>query len=399
LIQQNRAKSPFLAHIGPILFLTCIFWLNFLSRIILAPLLPTIETDLGITHGEAGSLFMIISIGYSMALLGSGFISSKLSHRTTIIISSVMTGLTLLGISFAHSLFEIRIGLLGLGMAAGLYLPSGMTTITAIIEYKHWGKAIAIHELAPSLAFITAPLISESLMQCCPWKGVLILIGGMSILAGISFSLFGSGGTFTGNTPNYGNISKLLGRRPFWIMTVLFSLGIACSIGIYSMLPLYLVSERYIDRSFANTVIGLSRIPVLFVAIVAGWISDRIGPKATIRCVLIFNGIMTMLLGITPGNFIVMIIFLQPMLSVCFFPAAFTILSSISPPEQRSLTVSLTVFVAYLMGAGIIPAAMGILGETVTFSISFVIVGGLIGISFVLTRFISSITDDHSCGK
>ncbi len=396
MINSSRGNTSFLTHLGPILFLTGIFWINFLSRIILAPLLPTIETDLGISHGEAGSLFMMISIGYSVALLGSGFISSILSHRTTIIMSSVTTGLALFGIAFAHSLFEIRIGLLGLGMAAGLYLPSGMTTITAIVEYKHWGKAIAIHELAPSLAFITAPLISEGLMQCCPWKGVLIMIGSMAILAGISFALFSSVGTFTVNTPNYGNIRKLLGLRPFWIMTILFSLGIAASIGIYSMLPLYLVSERAIERGLANTLIGLSRIPVLLVAIISGWISDRIGPKITIQCVLIFNGIMTMFLGIIPGNYLVIIIFLQPMLSVCFFPAAFTILSSIFPQELRSLTVSLTVFFAYLMGAGFIPAGMGVLGEVASFATSFVIVGGLIGTSVVLTRFLNSTRDKQS---
>lgn len=388
MININKSYTSFLAQVGPILFLTGIFWINFLSRIILAPLLPIIETDLGISHGEAGSLFLMTSIGYSMALLGAGFLSSLLSHRMTIILSSVMTGLTLFGIAAAHSLPEIRIGFLGLGMAAGLYLPSGMTTITAIVEYKHWGKAIAIHELAPSLAFITAPLLSEGLMQCCPWKGVLITIGSMAILAGIAFALFGSGGTFTGSTPNYGNISKLLGQRSFWIMIVLFSLGIAASIGIYSMLPLYLVAERSIERGFANTLIGLSRIPVLLFAFIAGWISDRIGPKTTIQCVMIFNGITTMFLGIIPGNFVAVIIFLQPMLSVCFFPAGFSLLSSICPPEQRSLMVSLTVFFAYLMGAGIIPATLGILGETASFAISFIIVGGLLGSSVVLTRFL-----------
>ena len=388
MINVSRRNESFYAHAGPILFLTGIFWINFLSRIILAPLLPIIEPDLGISHGESGGFFMMISIGYSMALLGSGFISSLLSHRTTITISSIATGLALFGITFAHSLLEIRIGLLTLGMAAGLYLPSGMTTITVIVEYKHWGKAIAIHELAPSLAFITAPLISEGLMQCLPWKGVLIMIGGMAILAGISFALFGSRKTFASSTPNYGNISNLLGQRHFWIMTVLFSLGIAASIGIYSMLPLYLVSERAIERGLANSLIGLSRIPVLLIAIIAGWISDRAGPKMTIRCVLIFNGIMTILLGIIPGNFIVIIIFLQPMLSVCFFPAAFSLLSSICPPEQRSLTVSFTVLFAYLMGAGFIPAGMGLLGEVGSFAMSFVILGGFLGASVVLTRFL-----------
>ena len=61
--------TSFRSHIGPILFLAGIFFLNFLGRIILAPLLPTIEKDLGLGHSEAGSLFLLISLGYFIALL------------------------------------------------------------------------------------------------------------------------------------------------------------------------------------------------------------------------------------------------------------------------------------------------------------------------------------------
>ena len=132
---------------GAILLLTGIFFLNFLSRIILAPLLSTIETDLGLGHGEAGSLFLLISLGYFISLLGSGFVSSRLTHRRTIILSATAIGLALLGISLSKGLWGIRLGLLLLGLAAGLYLPSGISTLTSLVSPKQWGKALAIHEL------------------------------------------------------------------------------------------------------------------------------------------------------------------------------------------------------------------------------------------------------------
>jgi len=37
------AAQSFLREVGPVVFLVVIFFLNFVSRIILAPLLPTIE--------------------------------------------------------------------------------------------------------------------------------------------------------------------------------------------------------------------------------------------------------------------------------------------------------------------------------------------------------------------
>lgn len=387
---EKSTETPFISNIGPVLFITVIFLLNFLSRVVLAPLMPAVENDLGISHSVAGRLFMWISIGYSTALLGSSMISSRVSHRTTIIISSIATGVALISIAMSRSFTHVYLGLLFLGLAAGIYLPSGIATITVLTDRKHWGKAIAIHELAPSLAFIAAPFISEACLNHCSWRGVLVIIGIASILTGLFFTFFGIGGNFRGGIPNYGNISILLARHTFWIMTILFSLGIAASIGIYSMLPLYLVAERGIERSLANTVIAFSRIPVLFIALIAGWVTDRIGPYITMKIVLVFNGIMTVMLGTMPGSWVFVFVFLQPMLSVCFFPAAFTVLSQIGPPHLRNLTISITVFVAYLTGAGFIPALMGTLGETQSFAMAIILTGFLIFTSVFLASTLKS---------
>ena len=81
-------ESPsFFSQLGPILFLTTIFFLNFIGRIVFAPLMPSIENNLGLDHTEAGSMFLLISLGYFISLLGSGFLSCRLTHRKTIIIS------------------------------------------------------------------------------------------------------------------------------------------------------------------------------------------------------------------------------------------------------------------------------------------------------------------------
>src|SRR5262249_22803417 len=70
-VRQNRVTEPFWPQVGPVFFLTVLFLINFIARIILSPLLPTIEKELGISHGEAGSFFFLISAGYVIALLGS----------------------------------------------------------------------------------------------------------------------------------------------------------------------------------------------------------------------------------------------------------------------------------------------------------------------------------------
>lgn len=369
--------------------LTGIFLVNFLSRIVLAPLMPVIEQELHLDHTGAGGLFLLIAIGYSAGLLGSGFVSSRLTHRRTIILAAVACGSVLMLISASQSLWTIRLGLLLLGATTGIYLPSGITTITGAFSSRDWGKALAVHELAPTLAYMSAPLLVEGMLLFFPWRGVLGLIGLISAVLGLAFLCIPAGGGSTGEVPSRRNVRLLFGNPSFWIMAVLFGLAIGSSIGVYSMMPLFLIAERGFDRETANTLMGLSRIPVIAMALGSGWISDRFGPKPTVAAAILFTGLTTILLGILPGRWVIPMMFIQPMLMICFFPAGFMILSRLVPPGARNLSVSLTVFTANLLGAGFLPPLLGVFGDNGAFGAAFILIGTLMLLAvFLLPRLI-----------
>ena len=374
----SETESSAHSRMAPLLFLVGIFFLNFISRIVLSPLLPSVEKDLGIGHEEAGSFFFIISFGYCIMLLGSSFVSSRLSHRKTIILSTVALGGALLFVGLSHQLWMVRLGLFTLGMAAGLSLPSGIATLTELVDPRNWGKAISIHELAPNSSFVVAPLIAEMLLRWLSWQGIFILFGIFSILSGILFSIFGRGGKFCGEPLNVSTLRVILGEPSFWIMMALFSLGIGGTFGMFAMFPLYLVSERGMDQAWANTLVGLSRICPVGIAILSGWVTDRLGPKRTLKVIFLANGIAVMLLGVVSESWVVVLIFLQPMLASSFFPPGFAALSRIGDDKFKGIAVSLTVPVSFLLGGGAIPAMIGVIGQVRSFSTGFIILGGML---------------------
>jgi NNP family nitrate/nitrite transporter-like MFS transporter len=381
--EQDRTAS-FRGRVGPILLLALIFFLNFLARIVLAPLLPALEQDLHLDHGEAGSLFLLISLGYCASLLGSGFVSSRLTHRKTIILSAIAAGIPLLALSFGNRIWQIRAALVALGLATGLYLPSGIATLTSLIPPKHWGKGLAIHEVAPNLCAVVAPFISEALLPWVSWWQILAIIGGTSVIVGIAFWRFGAGGRFPGQAPTISAFRALLGERSFWAMTALFSLAISASLGVYTMFPLYLVAERGIGRSSANMLVGLSRASGLVAVFLAGWAADRIGPPQIMRWGFLLTGASTLLLSGVPGYWVAGVFFLQQLLAVCFFPAGLTALSTIGPPYARNLAVSLTIPIAFFVGGGLTPTIIGIMGDAGSFTGGIVLVGCLILVGFVI---------------
>ena len=376
--QSIQNAGPFWPEVGPVVFLAAIFLINFIARIILSPLLPTIEKELGISHGQAGSFFFLISIGYVIGLLGSGFLASRLSHRITIVTSTAGVGLALLAISVVSGSGAMQVGLFGLGFASGLYIASAIATITSLIERPHWGKAIAVHELAPNLAFFAGPFVAELFLSWSTWRLALSSLGAVSLIASFSYFRFGRGGDFAGESPASSAFGVLVRAMAFWIMAVLFGLGVGATIGVYAMLPLYLVNERQMDLCWANTVVALSRSYGPILGVLGGWVSDRLGPKQTMVMSLTFTGVATLLVGLVSNFWISIVVLLQPLLAVWFFPAAFVALAATTPPAARNLAVAFTIPCGYLIGGGVIPTFIGIMGDAESFACGFIVTGILI---------------------
>jgi NNP family nitrate/nitrite transporter-like MFS transporter len=72
-----------------------------------------------------------------------------------------------------------------------------------------------------------------------------------------------------------------------------------------------------------------------------------------------------------------MIVFLQPVVATAFFPPGFTLLSKMSSVGTRNLVISLTVAVGFLLGGGVIPGGLGVMGEVSSFQLGFVMAGVL----------------------
>ena len=380
-LKDQSAASPPIApgilrsQLGGVFSLTSIFFINFLSRVILAPLLVTIEKELKLSHEQAGVLFLLISAGYSLALFCSGYLSSRLVHRKAIFFSSLTLGLTMLALSVSKNLWSIRLGLFILGMCAGIYLPSGVATLTSMVRPQDWGKAISLHELAPNISFVAAPFIGQAFLYWGSWRWLMAVLGLASLVLGFNFVRSNTGGNFYGRAPTPRVVGEMLKNFSFWIIMILFALGIGTSFGIYSMMPLYMVVERGLSQGWANTLVAFSRVSGIFIALAAGLFVDRLGLKKTMAVFLFLTGILTILLGALHHNWLIVCVFLQPMMAVCFFPAGFTAISRIGPPESRNVAISFTVPLGFLLGGGAVPSLIGWTGEQGSFSMGIMALG------------------------
>jgi NNP family nitrate/nitrite transporter-like MFS transporter len=154
------------------------------------------------------------------------------------------------------------------------------------------------------------------------------------------------------------------------------------------MLPLYLVTEHGMSLDWANSLVGTSRISTLGMAFLGGWATDRFGSKPVMIGVFFVTGILTVLIGMVSTYWIAAVVFLQPVLAVCFYPAGFAALSTISTPENRNMAISLTIPVAFVLGGGVVPALIGIMADNGYFSWGISVSGALIMMGFFLLFFL-----------
>ncbi len=377
-------KGPSRFQPAPILLLSSIMFAVMLGRVVFSPLLLRIEADLGVSHTEAATFFLLISIGYSIAMLLSGYLSHWLTHRITIIVSTAMGGLALFFVAFSSSLWTIRLALFLLGACSGLYLPSGMASLYSLVDSRHWGKALGIHELGPAMSFMAAPLIAQVFAPLLSWRGTLMLIAGCSLLLAAVYTLFGSGGRFRGEVPNLKNVRLLLAQPSTAIMLLYFVLVAGAAIGAFSFLPAYLATERNMSERTVNVLLSASRFSGPAMVFVAGWMADKLNVKRLFVTLFICIGFLTALLGLLRGLPLILVLFIQPLFNNAFFPTAFALMARVMPPNLRNLAVSLVVPMAYLIGGGVVPVLMGYLGEHGRFWVGFVILGSMIVLSLVL---------------
>lgn len=384
-------KSPSLSKaMGGLIFLAGLFFLNFTSRVIFSPLLPLIEQEMGIDHVQSGAFFLFISAGYFLSILSSGFVSSRINHKNTIVLSSLALGLALFLLGGCSTLFTLQAGLFVLGLGAGLYFPSGLATIVHLVPSAYLSRGMAIHELAPNLGFVAAPLICDLFLKYLPWRYGLALLGLLIIGIGVVYGLSSHGCKERGRAPDLSATTVFFKMPLFWAMVALFSLAICSTLGIYAMAPLFLVNDHGMDPGRANSLLAISRIASIFMPLAGGWFGDRYGKQLVMALVLLVTGLLTVAMAMVgDGVWLMTLVVAQPIVAVCFYPAGFAVLSKLGAVQYGNLSVSLCLPLAFLIGGGLMPTFIGFVGDLYSISSGIILVGSLMVLGGATSLFVA----------
>jgi MFS family permease len=370
-----------------ILFLL-LFWslwfLNFSTRTVLSPLLPIFEKELQITHALAGSVFLFLAVGYTSSLLVSNWITPRIGFKRSIATGFVILTGALLSLVFMKTYWGLGAIAFFLGFGGGLYLPCALPLLTSTIHPDRWGKAIAFHETAASSSLLAIPLLAAAALSLFHWKYLVVVLSGLCLAVTAVFLVRSPDPRPTEEGKS--SFSRVLRRRDFWIMAILWSFASAGGLGLYNLIPLFLVNEKGISIDLANSIFGLSRIGGLVVTFLAGFLIDRIGVRRVLLLSLLASGFS--ITGIALADsfplLVAMLVFQATFMPV-FFPAALVTVSKLTNLGDRSAFAGATVAMGVVVGTGIVPTLLGTVADLWSFRSGMMVQGLLtMGICFLL---------------
>lgn len=370
-----------------ILFLL-LFWslwfLNFSTRTVLSPLLPIFETELHISHALAGSIFLFLAVGYTSSLLASNWFTPRIGFKKSIATGFLILTGALVSLVFTRTYWGLGAVAFFLGFGAGLYLPSALPLLTSTIHPDKWGKAIAFHETAATSSILVIPLLAAAALRFLHWKWLVAVLSGLCLAATIVF--LARSPDLRPKEEEKTPFSRVLRRRSFWIMATLWSFASAGGLGLYNLMPLFLVNERGLPIDLANSIFGLSRIGGLVVTFLAGFLIDRFGVKRLLLISLLASGfsITGIALAKSFPLLVTMLVFQATSIPV-FFPAGLVAVSKLTGFGDRSAFAGATVAVGVVFGMGIAPALLGTAADVWSFQAGMLVQGVLtIGACFLL---------------
>lgn len=275
-------------HITWLMFFVCFFgWFG------LAPLMPTIREDLGLTKSQVGNIIIVSVSGTIIARLIIGRLCDTWGPRKTavrlLLFGSIPVFLVGLANDYASFLlFRLAISVIG----ASFVVTQFHTSIMFAPKIKGTANAVAggWGNLGGGVTNMVMPLIFAAIVgfgytSSEAWRLAMILPGCMML--GVAYLY----ARYTKDTPdgNYDETGRnavktktdwsVLSDWRIWALTLAYAMCFGMEITFDNVASLHFVDTFYLSQASAGFWAGIFGLMNIFARALGGFVSDRIGEK------------------------------------------------------------------------------------------------------------------------
>ncbi len=153
----------------------------------LPPLLPLLNTDLGISYTMLGGLLSLRGMMSAGMQMPAGFVVDKYGAKATLAVGLAMCAIGTIMTGLAVDYWMILLGGVVLGIGNSAFHPADYTILSGSIDEKFMGRAFSLHSFSGNLGNAIAPVVLITIAHFYSWRVSLMVSGiaGFLILAGL----------------------------------------------------------------------------------------------------------------------------------------------------------------------------------------------------------------------
>jgi predicted MFS family arabinose efflux permease len=180
--RTSDEEHLFRGYSGRLLLVVSLGWaLLQAGRLSISPLLPAIETDLGIGSGAAGFAVTVVWGTYAVLQYPSGRLSDRLSRTTLLVAGLVLAAVGFLTLSAAPTYLAFLFGAVVIGVGVGLFPTPARGLVSDLFVVKR-GRAFGLHTASGDVGGILAAGIGTVVIAVATWRAAFAPVAAALLL-------------------------------------------------------------------------------------------------------------------------------------------------------------------------------------------------------------------------
>ncbi|MFB0558465.1 MAG: MFS transporter [Candidatus Bathyarchaeia archaeon] len=338
--------------------LLCWFgWISiYLSRSVLAPILPVLSRELRMTHAQGGMLETAYLLGYIIVKVPVGIFANRIGIKRTLVIGiigyAISNSLNFLATDFFH-LFALRFMV---GLFQGVHLPLANTLLSERFGDRQ-GRAIGFHESGPNVGNSIAYPLTVTIATTFGWRNAFVFLSLPAFaLAGVTALILKEEKrpeTLRSSGPSGADRARL--RDFLWFLAPLALAHAVYNLCLRSLLifaPSFLVESRGMSLAMAGLISMLMPAAGFVAKVSSGFVAERVGRVKAISSAIALSGLFILSMAYATGERILSVNFVAlGLVLYSFSPIIYASVTSGLPTGLKSIGLGAVTIVGNIFGA------------------------------------------------
>jgi predicted MFS family arabinose efflux permease len=249
------------------------------TRLVLAPVLPRVIEDLGISPGLAGVALSVMWAMVALCRYPGGRLADRLS-RKTVLAAGLMGATAGAGLMLgARTYWTFLLAATVLGVGIGLWLPAAVVSVSDLFVERR-GQAYGVYEAFFNLAGVAAAGTALLVPAVIGWRDGYLVMVALLVVVGVLLHYW-SAEPYDLDVPALGlreTVGRVFATRRIRRLVVAFALLAFANEGAIAFLPTFLQVEKGLAPALASNAFAAFFVVGMLVNPLAGGLGDRFGP-------------------------------------------------------------------------------------------------------------------------